>query len=352
MAGVDGFDELLETAHQPGLHALRGLLRRVLARYGSSARLVGEQKLLRSRVYRLRFVVDGQPRSVIAKRFQPDRALRERVALTRWLPAAGLGAHVPALLGTAAESTGHWIWHVYEDLGDWGLDRGPFDPARIEAAIDLIARFHVRFAGHRLLGEIRSSGGNLGAGFFSACVHDAATALRAVCPPTVDLSPEHWALRDRLLRRLEVLEQERHVRTVTMAEAGAVETLLHGDLWSCNVMVLPPDGGGLRPVRIIDWDHAGVGPIVYDLSTLLTQFDLEKRPMVLDLYRAAVAREVRWQLPDNDRLNHLFETCEYARLANALLWPAIAASEPSPAWAFEDMATIERWFESLEPVLP
>jgi hypothetical protein len=95
-----------------------------------------------------------------------------------------------------------------------------------------------------------------------------------------------------------------------------------------------------------------VGPVIYDLSTLLLRFDTDRRPWVLDLYRAAVGREAGWQLPDRDRLNRVFETCEYARLANALLWPAIAASDPSPTWAFEDMAEIERWFEMLRPVLP
>lgn len=335
---------------EPGLSELRELLRQVLACQG--ARRLSAQKLIRERVYRLRFEVDGQPRSVVAKRFTPDRATRERAAITRWLPAAGLGAHVPKLLGTAAERSGCWLWHVYEDLGDCSLAHGGFDPDRARAAVELIAHIHVRFAGHRVLGEARLLGGELGAGFFGACIRDAASALRAVGPPAVRLSTERLALRDRLLRRLDALGREERARAATMAEGDEVETLLHGDLWTGNIMVPLPESGGRRPVGLIDWDHAGVGPVVYDLSTLLVHFDAARRSWILDTYRAAIGREAGWQLPDRARLNELFETCEYARLANALTWPAIAASEPSPEWAFEDLAKIERWFERLQPVLP
>ena len=350
MITVDGLDELLATARQPALPELRGLLQQVLASHGSRARLVQEQKLRRSRVQRLQFEVDGRSHSLIAKRFWPSRGLRERAALTRWMPAVGLGAHVPKLLGTAAETTGRLTWHVYEDAGDWTLDRGPFDPDRVRDAIELIAQIHVRFAGHRLLGEIRA-GGDRGAGFFGACVRDAANALRSLRPPAVDLSAEDRALCERLLLRLDALHVEQRSRTAEMAEFGGVETFLHGDLWLGNVMVMPSNGSGVRSVLMIDWDHAGVGPIVYDLSTLLVRFKPDRRQWVLDLYRAAARREAGWELPDADRLNRLFETCEYARLANALIWPAIAAADLSPAGAFEELAEIERWFEKLQPVL-
>lgn len=350
MTTIDGLDGLLEKARQPALSELRGLLQQVLAGYGSGARLVEEQKLRRSRVYRLRFEVDGQSHSVIAKRFWPSRGLRERAALTRWMPAVGLGAHVPKLLGTAAENTGRLTWHVYEDAGDWTLDRGSFDPDRVRDAIELIAQVHVRFAGHRLLGEIRA-GGDRGANFFAACVRDAANALRSLRPPAVDLSAENLALRDRLLLRLDALQREQLSRTADMIELGGVDTFLHGDLWLGNVMVLPPNGGGHRPVLMIDWDHAGVGPVIYDLSTLLVRFKPDRRLWVLDLYRAAVRRQAGWELPDADRLNRVFETCEYARLANALIWPAIAAADLSPVGAFDDLAEIEQWFEKLQPVL-
>jgi Ser/Thr protein kinase RdoA (MazF antagonist) len=166
------------------------------------------------------------------------------------------------------------------------------------------------------------------------------------------LSAENLALRDRLLRRLERLQGEQDLRAATIAELGGVETLVHGDLWTKNVMVLAPDRDGRRSALLIDWDHVGVGPVAYDLSVLLLRFDRDRRPWVLDLYRAAVEREAGWRLPDSDRMNQMFKTCELARLANSLLWPAISASEPSGAWAFETMAEIERWFESLQPVLP
>jgi thiamine kinase-like enzyme len=36
--------------------------------------------------------------------------------------------------------------------------------------------------------------------------------------------------------------------------------------------------------RLIDWDHAGVGPASYDLSTFLLRFPPGRRKAILDLY--------------------------------------------------------------------
>ena len=349
MLDIDGLDRLLATAQQPALHELRRLLPEVLPRHRASARFVGEQMLLNSRVHRLRFEIDDQPHSIVVKHFGTRRALRERSAIVRWLPSAGFGAHVPALLGTVAARNGKFVWHVYEDLGDSTLDRGAFDPDRVRAAVDLIARVHVRFAGHRMLGEVRTFGGEFGPWFYGVCVRDAANALRSL--RAADLSADNLALRDRMLRRLDGLQQQQHVHAAAMAELGGVETLVHGDLWTKNIVVLAPDGGGRRPALLIDWDHVGVGPVAYDLSVLLLRFDRDQRPWVLDRYRAAVEREAGWRLPDSERMNQMFEICELSRLAHTLLWPAIAASEPAGAWAFEKMAEIEQWFETLQPVL-
>lgn len=61
-----------------------------------------------------------------------------------------------------------------------------------------------------------------------------------------------------------------------------------------NVMVCPPE----RPsrARLIDWDHAAVGPVSYDLSTLLARFSAGARPAVLALYEREVGR-AGWRLP-------------------------------------------------------
>ena len=134
-----------------------------------------------------------------------------------------------------------------------------------------------------------------------------------------------------------------------MKEWGGAETLLHGDLWAINVFVIPT-GNGLH-ARLIDWDHAAVGPFSYDLSTFLLRFPPGQRQWILEQYSEEVARS-DWHLPEQAELNLLFETAEYARFANRIIWPAIALVMDNAEWGFEMLAETERWFEQFEPVLP
>jgi hypothetical protein len=87
------------------------------------------------------------------------------------------------------------------------------------------------------------------------------------------------------------------------------------------------------------------------LSTFLLRFPSEHRSWVLELYRQAIA-EAGWRLPDERDLNSLFETHEYARFANRIIWPAIALAQDRAAWGIEALAEIEEWFKRFEPVLP
>ena len=48
----------------------------------------------------------------------------------------------------------------------------------------------------------------------------------------------------------------------------------------------------------------------------------------------------------------MFETAEYARYANRIIWPAVALLEEQAAWGFDQLAEVERWFDALEPALP
>src|SRR5207249_826009 len=75
---------------------------------------------------------------------------------------------------------------------------------------------------------------------------------------------------------------------------GGPETLLHGDLWSINVFVIPTAHG--PRVRLIDWDHASVGPASYDLSTFLLRLPSQERSWVLEVYREEMSR-AGWGLP-------------------------------------------------------
>jgi hypothetical protein len=346
---IDGLDDLLESKGQPGLTELRLLVQELLGGPEVSGRLIEEQKLRHSRVYRVRFEIDGGVRSLVAKRLSTGQAQREQAVIRRWLPMIGLGQNGPPLLGVAAERTGQCIWHVYEDLGDWTLDRSEPDEMRVRAAVDLIAQIHTRFAGHALLGKCRASGGDLGICFYTSSVRDAIRSLESLRPPEAGLSRDQQALRDRLLQRLHKLLNEQPYRAQVMAEFGGPETLLHGDLWTSNILVLPGTNG--LHVRLIDWDQAGVGPITYDLSAFLLRFPVRDRQWILDCYLDAV-RHVDWRLPPPSHLNQLFDTAECARLASCVIWPAIALLETQAEWALEDLAEVDRWFERLKPVLP
>src|SRR6185369_16380882 len=136
---------------------------------------------------------------------------------------------------------------------------------RVKLAVELIAQVHTRFARHALLGECRRYGGDLGIQFYLANVRDAIYSLEAIKPPVVELSPEHAALRNGLLKRMNQLLNEHDRRAHVLAEFGGPETLLHGDLWTTNTFVISGPHGS--EARLIDWDHAAVGPISYDLST-------------------------------------------------------------------------------------
>src|SRR5256886_1107182 len=120
------------------------------------------------------------------------------------------------------------------------------------------------------------------------------------------------SLRDDAPRRVRLLE-----------EAGGPDTLLHGDLWPKNVFVSMTPAG--PRARLIDWDHVGVGPASYDVSTFLYQSAADERPTVLRRYREAVER-TGWRLPDDGTLNVLFHTMECARYAHCVHW----AGAPPP----------------------
>src|SRR5919202_1374637 len=347
MDGVsEGLDELLESSSQLGLPELRAVLQEVVGGCDLTARLIGQQRL-KSRVYRVQFEANGGVRSLVLKGLGPSVAHHNQRVAQRWLPALGLSDSAPSLLGVAAERGGRCVWHLYEDLGERTLAAGDADPRQVEAAVAVIAQLHMRSAGHPLLPECRVYGGDLGISYYTSNVRDAIRSLESLHPPAVELSPERVALRDGLLARLHQLLDEQPYRAQVMAELGGPDVLLHGDLWTINVLICPT-GNGLH-ARLIDWDHAGVGPISYDLSTFLYRFPPPDRPWILDLYQDAVGH-LGWRLPSAVDLNVLFDTAEQARLANRVIWPALALLSGPAEWGFDELAACERWFEMVTPV--
>jgi hypothetical protein len=331
---------------EPALRVVEELVREV-AHAPATAEV--HQTRVKSGVYRLQCTIDGTTRSFVGKRLDPDIARRNELVARRWLPAGGLGDSGPPLLAVAAEHDASSVWHLYDDLGDCGLGLAETDSPRISLALETIAQIHMRFAGHALTPEFRMWGGDLGINFYVASVRDAITALESLLSRRRRLGPERVSLCDRLLARLGGLLGEERTRAEALRLHGGPETFLHGDLWPMNVMV-GTNGQGTH-VRLIDWDHAGVGPVSYDLSTFLGRFPSRDRSAILRLYEEAIAG-AGWRLPPPTELNFLFETAELARIANRVIWPALAAYEDDAGWAYAELEEVERWFEQLAPILP
>ena len=328
-------------------------LERVLAPFanGDPAGALVELEHLGSRhgVRRVRAAVNGTVRSVIIKRLQPGAAERNRLVAGRWLPWLGLDGVAPTLLGASADAGGEAIWQIFEDVGGVTLAELSLDRARVSAAVDLVAELHTRAAGHPVVAECRRDGRALGMPYFTANVSDARALLDALRPPTVHPSRQQAEVRDRLRGRLDRLLAEAPRRAGLMEAEGGPDTMLHGDLFTANIIILE-EADRLR-VRLIDWDHAGAGPACYDLSTLLWRFGPAERHWILDRYRAVVAL-AGWHLPSLPVFNALCDTTERARCSDRILWPALALLHDGADWAWLELETIDGWFEALQPVIP
>ena len=356
-----------------GAAELRACLKRLLAPK-RSAELLDQQTIWRNRVHRARFRVDGAQRSLILKSLPLDRAHREQLAVRSWLPQLGLGEHGPPLLAVAAASDARCIWHVYDDLGTNTLERCADAPIPVAAAVRLLARIHTRASSCAFLGECREFGVGLGEHFLASGIADGLRVVERILRHDSGLSAVEGDVFERLRQCLLELRAEVPKRTRLLKKHGGPETLLHGDVWTCNIFVLPEqeptkpivhtspvrrasgsNGASSNPpapfhVRFIDWDHAGVGHASYDLSALLLRFPLGDRNAIVETYAHAVAT-AGWKLPPREILNTLFETAELARLASATLWPALSFHRERAAWAYERLAEVESWFAAMQPVL-
>jgi thiamine kinase-like enzyme len=334
----------LDERREPGAAELCDALECVLDGATASADAIRVDRLQKG-VYRLR--VGGEAgRTLVLKRHTPAIAHTDRLVVERWLPALGLGDRCPRLLAAGAQLEGRWVWHVYEDLLCETLaDRR--ERPRLEAAVDLIAQLHTRGVGHPLLPEVRWHGRDHGARSLITNLRDGIAALEALA--TVPTPARFARAQGRLLERLHRLLEGAPRQVHLMDEAGGPDTLLHGDLGPKNVFVAMT-GDGPR-ARIVDWDHVGVGPASYDLSTFLYQSSPDDRPWLLRRYRAAVERAGH-RLAADGELNLLFHTAETARGAGCVIWPAMALLNDGAEWGRGGLADIEDWFETLRPPLP
>ena len=302
-----------------------------------------------ARVCRVQAVAGAAAHSVIVKRLSPARAHRSRLATERWLPAIGLRGAAPALLGAVAPTGVAWVWHIYEDAGIATLHDHPADHGRTDAAVALMAALHGGGAGHPLLPECRADGQDFGIQHFLTRIGDARRLLDVL--RTAEASPpgERSHVLDGLRAHLDALAADAPRRIRMFERSGVPETMLHGDLWTTNVVVR--GDGECGAVRLIDWDRAGAGPATYDLSTFLLRLAPAERARVLAGYQAAVGR-FGWRVPPVGDLNVLCDTAECGRYADRVVECAIALLQDDAAWAHDVLAEVLRWFEALAPVIP
>ncbi len=325
---------------EPGAAEVQDLLQAIPGGAPASSDAVHLERLHKG-VYRLQ--VGGDPlRTFIVKRHTPAIAHTDRLVAERWLPALGLGDRSSRLVAAAAQREGRWVWHVYEDLSGATLAERR-ERAHVEAAIELIAQLHTRGARHPILPEVRWHARDHGARALTAHLRDGIVALEAVAPA---FAATRCGLLERLRRLLDLAPGM--VRFVE--QVGEPDTLLHGDLFPKNVFMSPTVDGPPR-ARLIDWDHVGVGPSSYDLSTFLYRSPRDERRWLLQCYRARVERD-GYRLPADDDLNRLFYIAEAARGASSVIWPALALLNDGAEWGRTGLVEIESWFDALRPPLP
>lgn len=331
---------VLSDGHSDELATLVDLLPALSGGSDDTVEVTGRERLRRG-VHRLHLAGAIRP-TVVVKRVRTWKSRLEQQLTDRWLPGAQLDGLGPPRVAILAEPDGRYVWHIYDDLGPWGLDQPTAATGAIEAALGRVADLHARFANHAMLPEPRFAAGDLGVYFYSKSVRDAARAVARLHPPAVELSASEQQVRDDLLERLHLLLDDEPERIRMIEQAAGPETLLHGDLTTANVFVLP----GPPVVRLIDWDHVGVGPAAFDISTHLSYYPADKRRGVLDRYTAAMAdrgyafgADVDW--------DRLLATFEAGRLANQIIWVAICLLDDD-GWTFEHLA---QWNRSLAAVV-
>jgi aminoglycoside phosphotransferase (APT) family kinase protein len=159
----------------------------------------------------------------------PDEAAAQARAETAMPIADGQGVPVPNVIGTRVDDDSSLLLLEWIE-GSSALPAEP-EPARLEALGAMAATIFRSNLGGIALPEVRRP---ISAIDFAA--------LREASP---------HGLLERAARRLETVEVENRTG------------LVHGDLWSGNV--LWRDG---RLVAVLDWDCAGVGPAGIDLGSL------------------------------------------------------------------------------------
>jgi Phosphotransferase enzyme family len=106
--------------------------------------------------------------------------------------------------------------------------------------------------------------------------------------------------------------------------AALPSTLVHGEFYPSNVLVVRSDGD-LR-VCPVDWEMAGTGPGLLDLAALTEGFGRRERERLFSAYRSAML-EAGVDLPSHEEMRPSLDRCQ---LHLALQWIGWSASWNAP----------------------
>lgn len=188
---------------------------------------------------------------------------REIETYRRILAPAGLG---PRLFAAVADDEHQRHWLLVEKVPGVELWQSG-EPAVWEAAARWLGRFHAGFADR--LDEVSCANPHLleySSEWFRTWRDRALASLAASGDP-----------RARLLTRA----LERYEAVVT-ALNELPRTLVHGEFYPSNVMVVP-DAGDVR-LAPVDWEMAGVGPGLIDLAALLGGWGPDEQRRLIAAY--------------------------------------------------------------------
>lgn len=242
----------------------------------------------------------GEQRNIIFKRFVPNIELkdgqREILIYERLLRGRRFGA--PAVYGSVYDDARDRYWLFLEDVGERTLRHADSDVWM--AATRWLAEMHATCAGEEGVLRALDCLDVHGSAYYHAIALRARENVRSTAASTA------LTRLDRCMDRFD--EVVRYL-------AEQPRTLVHGDIFSWNIMV--QRGPTIRPV---DWEAAAIGLGVWDLVRLFDGWGAAKQPYV-DAYMADLGRFGR-PVGDSDAFARCFRSCQLVNALWHLGWSA------------------------------
>lgn len=292
------------------------------------------------RVHRIDALTGGRRRRAFVKRSRADRARRNELVLTRWLPVAGLEELVPRLLGTVP---GHadTVWAAYEDCGDMTL-AGISDRQMAIEALDALGRLHAAFVVSPLLQDIARAGKPVDQYVFDSAAQLASVQSRL---GALGRSGVPHPVREMLAALEAALSNFADALRLPAPNYGPM-SLLHGDLYASNVVIdVQQSAGQARRVRIVDWDRAGAGPIAFDLAFLIGDIAPQwRRDSLLAYERRMQCHLSPW--PSQEAWQQRFHRIALGRMVRAVSTCLDLADQGQQDYAMVKLAEARTWLEA------